>query len=427
MAAGFAACLAGLVLFCTPVSGGYADFLNHGGHLRLRGSVADPEAGSRLDILNKERLYDTAFEFRSKNQFSPSDTWELDVHYEMIGTSGNTREADNAFLAGYPAARQFLAADGTSDGRRFMDLSHVITADDKTRVYHRIDRLVLSTRQKWGTLRVGRQALTWGNGFLFQPMDLFNPFSPTDVERDYKIGDDMVTFQTWSETAGEIQVLYVPRRDPATGDVAWERSSAAAKLHRYVGGLEMDLMTGVHYEDLVAGLGLVGYAGGAAWRLDATYTWTDDSGQQNGYASICANLDYSWLWWGKNMYGWIEYYYTGLGTDDYEDAWYDSDLMGRIRRGERFTLGRSYFDAQLRVELHPLINGYTTLIVNTEDPSGIIQPRLVWDAGQNLQVTVGLDLYWGGPDTEFGGIDNPGLPFEEAPADRAYIWTSWFF
>lgn len=427
MAAGFAVCLAVVLLFCPIARAGWRDAFDRGGHLRLRVAAADPEAGSRLDIRDKDRLYDTAFEFRSKHQFLPSDTWELDVHYEMIGTAGDTREAKSLFLARYPAARQLVSPGGTSDDRRLMDLSRVITEDDDKRVYHRLDRLVISARQNWGTLRIGRQALTWGNGFLFQPMDLFNPFSPTDVERDYKTGDDMVTFQTWSGTAGEIQMLYVPGRDPASGDVEWDQSSAAVKLHRYVGGLEMDLMAGVHYNDPVAGFGLVGYAGGAAWRLDATYTWLDDGHQRNGYASVCANLDYSWVWWGKNMYGWIEYYYTGLGTKDYEEIWQEANLIERIRRGERSTLGRSYFDAHLQVELHPLVNWHTTLIINTRDPSGVVQPRLVWEIGQNLQITAGLNLYWGGTDTEFGGFDLPDLPMEEAPADRFYVWTSWFF
>ena len=39
---------------------------------------------------------------------------------------------------------------------------------------------------RWGVVCVGRQAVTWGNGLIFNPMDLFNPFSPVDIERDYK-------------------------------------------------------------------------------------------------------------------------------------------------------------------------------------------------------------------------------------------------
>ena len=30
-----------------------------------------------------------------------------------------------------------------------------------------------------------------GERVFFNPMDLFNPFAPTDIEREYKIGDDM--------------------------------------------------------------------------------------------------------------------------------------------------------------------------------------------------------------------------------------------
>ncbi|MDZ7833458.1 MAG: hypothetical protein U5L07_17065 [Desulfobacterales bacterium] len=308
-----------------------------------------------------------------------------------------------------------------------MDLTHVITAHTDYHIYHRLDRITVTARWDWGSLRVGRQALTWGNGFLFNSMDLFNPFSPTDVERDYKVGDDMATIQTYTGATGEIQALYVPRRDPKTGNVEWEESSAAAKYHTYVGRLEMDVMAGVHYEDIVAGIGWIGYIGSAAWRLDATYTWIDDESEESGFASIAANLDYSWVWWGKNMYGWIECFYTGLGTREYENVWYDRDLIDRIERGERFTVGRVYFDAHLQVELHPLLDGHITVITNPRDPSGVFQPRLSWDPAQNLQITAGANVYYGGSDTEFGGFDLPVNSFQEAPADNIYLWMSFFY
>ena len=66
------------------------------------------------------------------------------------------------------------------------------TNNDQT-LYHRLDRLSVTFQPYWGTLQIGRQALTWGNGFLFNPMDLFNPFSPTQIDREYKPGDDMVS------------------------------------------------------------------------------------------------------------------------------------------------------------------------------------------------------------------------------------------
>jgi hypothetical protein len=99
MAAGFVACIAVVMLFCPTAMAGWGDAFDWGGHLRLRVAAADPEAGSRLDIQDKDRLYDTAFDLRSKHQFSPSNNWELDLHYEMIGISGDTREANSLFLA----------------------------------------------------------------------------------------------------------------------------------------------------------------------------------------------------------------------------------------------------------------------------------------------------------------------------------------
>jgi hypothetical protein len=406
---------------------GFQEALDWGGHLRLQGSVSDPEAGSRLSSFSGDRLHDAAFELRSTHTLRKEAVWRLELHYEMIGSAGETRRANARFRDRYPGAANWLPAEGVSDRRRLMDLTSGITSRSDCRLYHRLDRLSLSAGGPSGSVSIGRQAVTWGNGFLFNPMDLFNPFSPTDVERDYKIGDDMLLVQAPAGAAAELQFLCVPRRNPATGDLARDHSSAAVKLHTFPGSLEMDAMAGVHYDDLVFGVGCSGYLGAAAWRVDGTCTVLDESGKQNSYGSICANLDYSWVAWGKNMYGWVEAYYTGLGTSDAETAWRDRAIMERLERGERYTIGRAYFDASLRVEFHPLVNGRFTLIANIGDPSGVLQPRLVWDLRQNLQATAGANLYIGGPGTEFGGIDLPGLPFSEAPADNLYLWIRFFY
>jgi len=421
--------VASIMCLCPPgiraggFPGGYVDM---GGHVRLRGAISCPADGSHGDILERERLHDGTVEFRSTNTVHLSPSWRLDLHYEALGTTGETGQATAALFSRYPLEKGLISIGDITDDRRLMDLSHVITEHDDYRVYHRLDRLVLTTQRDWGSLRIGRQALTWGNGFLFNPMDLFNPFAPTDVERDYKRGDDMVILQAYMGTDGEIQLLAVPRRNKA-GDIDGGESSIAAKYHSPLGNIEWDMMAGLHYDDYVIGTGLVGYLGSAAWRFDATYTWLPDDSTRKGFGSLCANMDYSWTWGSKNMYGWVEYSYTGLGTTDYGDTWKDNDILGRIDRGERTTLGRSYVDTQVQVELHPLVNAYVTLIANLTDPSTVIQPRVTWNAAQNIQVTAGVTIYAGGRDTEFGGFDIPMLPFREEPADGLYLWVSYYY
>ncbi len=399
-----------------------------GGYTRLRGSMSFPEEGSVLDLLHRDRLHDAAFEGRLITKIQKNRRVSFDAHYEIVGTAGETNQVRSALAERFPGYSGLpLLAGPIQDDRRLMDLTHVITSESDYLLYHRIDRLVLTLSPDWGALRIGRQALTWGNGFLFNPMDLFNPFPPTDVERDYKIGDDMVDARVFTGSIGELEMLYVPRRDPADGDVKWDQSSLAAKYHFSIDTSEFDLMAARHYGNDVAGAGMSGYVKDAAWRMDITWTALHDDGDDSGFLSYVANIDYSWVWWGKNLYGWVEYYYTGLGNSNYTDAVKNPQITERIARGERYVLGRSYADVNLQLEAHPLLNLYLTIINNTRDPSGVLQPRMVYNPLQDLQMTFGTNLYYGGSGTEFGGFDLPGTDLVLAPANAVYLWTSYYF
>ena len=310
-----------------------------------------------------------------------------------------------------------------------MDLTGTIRESTSYILLQRIDRLYLALLPQWGSLLIGRQTITWGNGLIFNPMDLFNPFSPTQIDRDYKVGDDMVAAQFAVPNLGDAQSLYVPRRNPQTNDVAWDQSALAGKLHFAAATTEFDLMAAKNYDDLVGGIGSTGYLGDAAWRLDATWTFLDDpdDNSPDSYLALVANMDYAWIWWQKNFYGFIEYYYNGLGEDNYTKAIRNPDITERLERGDLFALGKNYLSAMMRVELHPLFSVYLTSINNIEDPSGILQPRATWDIKQNLQLTFGANISWGDKDTEYGGFIIPGTNLRSKTPDTAYLWLIYYF
>jgi hypothetical protein len=289
--------------------------------------------------------------------------------------------------------------------------------------------LYLALNQDWGSVRVGRQAITWGNGFIFNPMDLFNPFPPTAIDRDYKVGDDMINAQFAFPKIGDMQLLYVARRDPDDRDVKTNQASLAGKAHVAWGTTEFDIMMSKHFEDWVIGGGSVGYLGDAAWRMDATWTFLDDDGGngRGDYLSLVANIDYSWTWWQKNLYGFIEYYYNGLGENDYARALLNPKISERLARGELFVLGQNYLSGTLQIEPHPLVNVYFTVINNIEDPSGILQPRATWDITQSMRITGGLNIFYGAKDTEFGGSTVPGTGLRSKSPDNAYLWLIYYF
>jgi hypothetical protein len=402
-----------------------------GGRFKITARASDAADDTFFEPVGTGTYYDGSANFRLINETFLSDSIFFEVDYELIGAGGDLIRKQQELKELFPSISDdvFFIRTPLSDNRRLMDLTTTVSEGDSYFLVQRLDRLFLALNQDWGTVRVGRQAVTWGNGFIFNPMDLFNPFPPTAIDRDYKAGDDMINAQFTFPNIGNMQLLYVVRRDPDDRDVKTSQASLAGKAHVAWGTTEFDIMVSKHFEDWVIGGGSVGYLGDAAWRVDATWTFLDDNGGngREDYLSLVANIDYSWTWWQKNFYGFIEYYYNGLGKNDYARALLNPETSERLARGELFVLGQNYLSGTLQIEPHPLVNLYITAINNIEDPSGILQPRATWDITQDIQITGGLNIYYGAKDTEFGGFTVPGTDLRSKAPDNAYLWLIYYF
>ena len=413
----------------TPVADWFAPNMYWGGYLKLRGQASWPDDDSFLGAEDETPFYDGSIEGRLTNRTRFGARAYFDTHYEIILNGGDTRSRESDI--GLPVAalqgRTFFSTAPPTDRARLMDLTATIDSNDQRILYHRLDRLVLTVTPSWGSIRIGRQAYSLGNGLIFNPMDLLNPFGPSDIEREYKIGDDLALLQWNAWDRGDLQLLYVQRREPRTQDLRFSRSSTAAVLKTALGSHELTFLATRHFDDYVLGAGATGYFADAAWRLDATYTFLEDGDDQSGYLSMVANMDYSWQWWATNVYGLVEFYYSGIGDDEPDRSLEDEDLNERLARGELFNLGRYYLAQEMRIELHPLVNFFCTNITNLEDPSGFSQPRIVWDIADAWRFTLGGINYYGGDDTEYGGFRISGAPFKFQPADAVYAWLSWYF
>ena len=413
------------LLFPPPAAGAWdAGF---GGHVRMAGSAGwyDSDHITGL-VTDGDALWDGSADLRLKSLMGWGERLTLEAHLEVRTAGWQTRQAASDLEPLTPAG-VFLVPAAPSDDRQLFSLTRILS-DEPNRVdVLRVDRLAATYAGERATLRLGRQALSWGNGMLFNPMDLLNPFAPADVVRDYKTGVDMVLVQTFSDTLSDLQIAYVPRRNPETGQVSFSESSLGLKMSLAATGADWDLVAARHYADTVLGLGTTRYVGGAAWRMDVTWTQLADQNDPYGYLSAVTNLDYSWVWQDQNWYGLVELYFNGLGQNAAAMAVSDTALTTRLERGEVFTTGKWYAAAQLRFEAHPLVNLYAAVIANLHDGSALVQPRAIWDAKQWLQVRAGLDIPLGGSGTEFGGIADPFIHRTLGPPLRAYIQCTCYF
>ena len=325
----------------------------------------------------------------------------------------------------------FPGADVINDDRRWFNLTHVFHNEGKNATLARLDRISIGYTGDKTVIRFGRQAVSWGNGLLYTPMDIFNPFDPATVDKEFKSGDDMLYGQYLLDDGSDIQTVAVVRRDLISGDVEADQSSLAVKYHGFgqgfVGGYEYDLLLAEHYDDLVVGLGGSADIAGAVWRGDLVWTDTDTS----SVLTAMAGSSYSWVTGQRNWTGVLEYYYNGYGQSggDYSAQGLANNpaLLQRLARGEIFNLGRHYLGAGATVEISPLFILGPNIFVNLTDPSALAQLVMTYDWKQDLQVLAALNVPIGSKGSEYRGIEvqQPGLYISTGPSIFAQL--AWYF
>ena len=73
---------------------------------------------------------------------------------------------------------------------RLAPLDWEIAADDRFAYRREIDRGLVALHREWGDVTVGRKAIGLGRGVLFGAVDVFSPFSPLEVDREWRRGVD---------------------------------------------------------------------------------------------------------------------------------------------------------------------------------------------------------------------------------------------
>ena len=298
--------------------------------------------------------------------------------------------------------QQTLDQTPTEDATRLMRLTWEIDDGRRHRALHRLDRFAVEYRSPNLAVTLGRQAVSWGSGRVFQPMDLFNPFAPTTVDRDYKPGDDLLLVER--RIGGhDVQLLHVARRD-AAGDVRGRVASSALKWHSLFGGSEVELVAARHYADDFVGLALRTPLGPTIVRADVTGTRLD--GEDTWRVSGIANIDLAFDLFGRSAFAFLEYFHNGFGVKRLPPNQADLPpaLLARLGRGELFNMMRDYLALGATYQWHPLWTQSLTLIGNLNDGSSLLQTSINYDPSDYTRLQAGLTATIGRAGEEFGGV-----------------------
>ena len=281
-----------------------------------------------------------------------------------------------------------------NDSSRYFDWSEEIFSDDQHRLVTRVDRLSITYRKPSWSLQAGRQAISWGNGLVFQPLDLFSPFAPTTIDREYKPGVDSVLFESLVGNSSELQLLWIGRQENAESSSA---DTTALKWHSQLNDLSLDLIVAKHIGDDFAAFSLSLPVAGSLLRLETSRLCDETTCTLSGLA----NLDYTIALGPTLLYLFGELYHNGFGLEQIRDR-VPETLSERMARGEIFTLMKNYGSFGMNITWHPLWSQSFIVLENLEDQSGLFQTAVNYEPGDASRVQFGVSVPYGDLNTEFG-------------------------
>lgn len=361
------------------------------GHVKLRGTLVTIPADSLLRQSLPAVASDAELDLRLNLLFRHQR-----IRFEAAGQLF-TAYGD---LAGASAAFGGETQRAIDDARRAMDLTHSDTFGSDGLWVARLDRLVLGWHGDRLVVRVGRQALSWGGGLFYSPLDLVNPFDPAVIDAEYKAGDDVVYAQYLFDDGSDLQFAEVLRRNPLTGSRADENRSSLAKYRGFAGAAAYDLVIGRHYGESVFGVGLGADIGGTAWRTEVLFSDSSAGGKAQALVNASRALTLA----GRNATLAGELYFNGFGLDD--TAPLDSlppALLARLARGDLFASNRRYAAAALSLEWSPLTVLSAATFVNLDTPAAFLQLGLRHSLAQESEFQFTLSAPLGG-DSEYRGL-----------------------
>ncbi len=277
----------------------------------------------------------------------------------------------------------FVTVTDTGSLYRYTSLSWDIEETEDFLWAHAFDRLA-ATFSLWGLDFVfGRQAITWGTGRFWQPVDLFSPFGPLQVDREFKAGNDAarLLFALGAFTQAEFVWAFGPDADP-------DRSAGVGKFKTLFEDYDISVLGGWVQTDIVGGGDFAGDLGrsGIGIHGEILFNHVKDS---SDYVDVLVGLDYRFP--GKGPYLLGEYYYYGAGAVNVEDL-NQSLIDDRLLSRGTLLLGRHNLGLGASYEIFPILMGMLNVLVNLTDPSATLNPVLEYSVADNAVATAGCTI-----------------------------------
>ena len=238
---------------------------------------------------------------------------------------------------------------------------------------HEVDRVNAQVHSRRADLTIGRQAIGWGRGVMFTAVDLFAPFSPLEVDREWRRGVDAIRADVKLTDRSSVDVV------GAFGP-ALESSAFAARARGYTGVLDLEILAGRRAEDLFGGVTSSAVVGGAEVHGEAAVFRVPSGPEHDVLWKVVIGGSYRFPI-GSGLLACAEYHYSGFGAADpgeIRTLLATPSFFERFVRGDVQILSRHALGVTGSYEVSPEMTYSGQWLHNPRDRSGVVAPALTY-------------------------------------------------
>jgi hypothetical protein len=273
-------------------------------------------------------------------------------------------------------------------------------SDIQARLY--LDRCNFKITLPFADVTIGRQAVTFGKAYFWNPLDVFLAFDPRQFDRDYKAGVDALRIDIPLGDFSGVTLVGVLGRRLEVGlagvgytnddvvDASWHGSALVARVYTNLFEWDWAYQGGKVYGGYQVGAAASGEVWKIAVRLEAAYLFAVDSeplpffpneDEIESHLTAVVGLGHRFE---NTLQIEMEYLYNGSGDPDNLEA-----ALMRMMSGGSYHLGEHLLGVVATYEILPILNGSLAWIFSISDQSSLIQP------GLSLSVSDEADFIFG--------------------------------
>ena len=260
-----------------------------------------------------------------------------------------------------------------------------------------LDNIYLRTSFSKFDFTIGRQPLSLGTGYAWNPLDIFNRKDLIDPTYE-QLGVNALRIEIPVATNSILDIILEP-------DSIWNMSSKMIQLKSHLGSFDFSLNGANQYHVIPDGdshyiSDYVIFGGGSFvgefWEfgLWGETIWSLDT--DINFGEVVFGMDHTF---NNGLYLMTEYFHNSLGTEKNEVI-FDHYLYSFS--GETHSLMQKYIFAMGMYNITDYISANLISFGNLDDESFILAPQLNWDAFEDVTVGVWASQSFGENDTEFG-------------------------